>query len=142
MVTLDDLAGPDDGPAAASAVQTIRERRAAEAETRRIAAERQAFWVAVLSSDIGRREIYGILRENGAFEAIFGVGPSGIPQPEASWYNAGRRDTVQRLFFTLQRYAYHQTFQMMAEHDPRFKASTTQAGAITEDDGGEQVNDR
>ena len=84
--------------------------------------KRQAreFWQRVFADPIGRREMWGILQEAHAFETRFACGPSGIPQPEATWFEAGKQDLGQRLFQSWTILDRAGVFLMLDEYDPRF----------------------
>lgn len=78
------------------------------------------FWKQALSNEVGRAELWGILQDCHAFETRFACGPNGFPQPEATWFEAGKQDVGQRLFFTLTKHDRAGAFLMLDEHDPRF----------------------
>lgn len=84
--------------------------------------ERKQFWNTVLSSDVGRREIWGLLRDSHFDEDRFAAGPSGVPDPLASWLHRGEQAFGYRLFLTFMRYARTGTLQMLEEHDVRLQA--------------------
>lgn len=81
--------------------------------------EREQFWKAVFHSDVGRREMWGILHDAHFDEDRFGVSPSGAPDPLASWLNRGEQAFGYRLFLTFMRYARPGVLQMLDEHDHR-----------------------
>jgi hypothetical protein len=80
----------------------------------------QRFWQSIFSDPIGRAEMWGILQQAGTFDDRFGVGPSGFPQPEASWFHMGARSLGLRLFQSWAALAREGVFLMQDEHDPRF----------------------
>jgi hypothetical protein len=80
----------------------------------------QRFWQGIFSDPIGRAEMWGILQQAGTFDDRFGVGPSGFPQPEASWFHMGARSLGLRLFQSWAALAREGVFLMQDEHDPRF----------------------
>lgn len=97
--------------------------RQIETKKRRIAREKREaedFWRAVFASEVGRREMWGILAAGHFTETRFGVGPTGFPQPEASWFHAGEREIVQRLYDSWQIRDHKGVFLMRCEHDSRF----------------------
>ena len=61
------------------------------------AKESERFWQAVFASKVGRREMFGLLRDCGAFETTFACGPNGFPQPEATWFKAGQAEFGRRM---------------------------------------------
>lgn len=80
------------------------------------------FWKASLSDEVGRSQIWDLLTEGGAFQPPFAVGPTGFPQPEASWFKAGQQALVLGLYHRLLAYDFDGVKLMLSEHDPRFKA--------------------
>lgn len=58
------------------------------------------FWREVFSTPIGRREMWGILANGGAFNERFATGPNGFPQPEATWCQAGEQRLAFRLYLS------------------------------------------
>lgn len=57
------------------------------------------FWRMVMSTPIGRSEMWALLQEAHAFDEKFMNGPVGFPDPLATWFQAG----VQRYGFWLYR---------------------------------------
>lgn len=53
------------------------------------AREAERWWNEVFASEVGRREMYKLLRDCNAFGTEFACGPNGFPQPEATWFKAG-----------------------------------------------------
>lgn len=84
------------------------------------AKEGAAFWRTALSTRAGRRELYLLLQNARTFDTPFACGPTGFPQPEASWWQAGQHDLGQRLFLSWQRIDRDAVFLMLDENDPRF----------------------
>jgi hypothetical protein len=80
----------------------------------------EEFWKGVLSTETGRREMWNLVAGTHAFEDRFLCGPNGFPQPEATWYEAGKRDWGQGFFHMLVKYDRAGSFLMLDEHDPRF----------------------
>ena len=83
--------------------------------------EAQKFWEWALGSDIGRRELWGILNEAHTFGEHFACGPNGFPQTEATWFHAGEQSLGMRLFLSWQVFSPEGVMLMLKEHDPRFK---------------------
>jgi hypothetical protein len=88
--------GADD-PIAADA----RERREYESKKRKLARQKKEgedLWRAVLGTEIGRREVWGLLSDARTFEERFASGPNGFPNPQATDYYRGERDFGLRLY--------------------------------------------
>lgn len=83
--------------------------------------ERREFWRMVLSSVVGRREVWGILNACHPFEVKFGLGPSGVPDPQATFMAMGEQQIGLNIFLRLQQMEPEGTQKMLLEHDPRFK---------------------
>lgn len=98
--------------------------RQVESKKRRIARERREredFWRGVFASEVGRREMWGIIGVQAhAFETRFACGPTGFPQPESTWFQAGEQDIGQRLYQSLFYVDPKGVMLMLQEHDPRF----------------------
>jgi hypothetical protein len=104
------------GVDAADARSYRKQRNTAEFRKR----QAQEFWQRVFADPIGRREMWGILQEAHAFEERFACGPSGFPQPEATWFQAGIQSLGQRLFQSWTILDRAGVFMMLDEFDPRF----------------------
>jgi hypothetical protein len=116
----DDEAGPDEQPPVvetAADPKRIRKRKLTAQFLKRQADE---FWRDVLSTEVGRREIWRLLADAHAFEERFACGPNGFPQPEATWFHAGEQAFGLRFYLTLQQRARELVMQMHDEFDPRF----------------------
>lgn len=83
--------------------------------------EDRLFWQQALEHPIGRRIIWGLLTDAHTFDTAFACGPSGFPQPEATWFKAGEQAFGLRLYQTLLVKARAGTLLMQDEHDIRFK---------------------
>lgn len=79
------------------------------------------FWRSILADEVGRAEVWELLRSGGAFETPFAIGPNGFPQPEATWCRAGVRDFVLGLYQRLLAIDLEGTRLMLIEHDNQFK---------------------
>lgn len=95
-------------------------RKERETRIQREAREGIDFWRAALSTIVGRRELWAFLQSCHAFEERFACGPNGHPQPDATWYHAGERDTGQRLYRSLFRIDRDAIGKMHDENDPAF----------------------
>ena len=113
----DDPAQPDPDIVDAGSRRAYRKRLTKAALRDR---EIQRFWQGIFADPVGRAEMWGILQQAGTFDDRFGVGPSGFPQPEASWFHMGARSLGLRLFQTWIGHAREGVFMMQDEHDPRF----------------------
>ena len=73
--------------------------RRARDRHRREEQEEASFWRAVLNDKIGRRVMWALIRDDcGGFAPPFACGPNGFPQPEATWFAAGKYALGQRLY--------------------------------------------
>lgn len=116
--TLEQLDGPLDGTESVAAPSAHRRRQ------ERIRAEEQQivdFWRAVMADPVGRRVLWVFLAfDCHAFETKFACGPSGFPQPEATWFQAGQQQVGDRLYKTLLKHCRESVAVMHDEHDPDF----------------------
>lgn len=98
--------------------------RQIETKKRRIARERREtedFWKLIFASEIGRREMWGIIGVQAhAFNERFACGPNGFPQGEATWFAAGEQALGQRLYQSWFLIDPKGVMLMLQEHDPRF----------------------
>ena len=78
------------------------------------------WWKAVLSTDVGRREIWNILQLAGTFEDNFGCSPSGYPDQQATWFYAGKKSFGLGLYHKMMAMEMQSIFFMHKENDPRF----------------------
>lgn len=118
----DELDLPDPNQAdqpydAGDPVQVERQRRTRKLVDR----DSERWWQAVFASEIGRREMYGLLRDCKAFEERFACGPNGFPQPEATWFQAGESAWGRRIADTWMVRHPAEFILMLQENDPRFK---------------------
>lgn len=116
----------DDGPATlettvdASDPRQIR-RRETELEIRRREAE--VFWRAVFADPVGRREMWNVLEDAHTFQVQFSAGPTGFPDPLATWFQAGEQAYGYRLFLSWMKIDRQGVLTMMAEHEARLQAA-------------------
>ena len=122
---------PQPGVDAADIRSYRKQRNTAEFRKR----QAQEFWQRVFADPIGRREMWGILQSAHTFEERFACGPSGFPQPEATWFEAGIQSYGQRLFQSWTVLDREGVFLMLDEHDPRF-VKPKPAKKLREDDNG------
>lgn len=79
--------------------------------------ETAEFWRSVMALPTGRRVMWGLIRDAHAFEVRFACGPTGFPNPDATWFQAGQSDVGFRLWKTLRKHAPKDAMTMEAEHD-------------------------
>jgi hypothetical protein len=113
---------PDDEPAPPPQdnAGSGRELRRKRTRTRTQLKEAEEFWTRVFADPVGRREMWAILQAGHYFEERFACGPNGFPQPEATWFHAGEKALVERLYLSWARFDRAGVFLMHDEHDARF----------------------
>ena len=94
--------------------------RKAERRSRQKKDQSAEFWKEILSTVVGRQEIWALLTEARTFETRFACGPSGFPQTEATWFHAGQQDFGLRLYQKLLAISPTDVLQMHKEWDYRF----------------------
>jgi hypothetical protein len=114
---LDDNADQDAAPVDAGDPAAHRKRLTKAALRHR---DIQRFWQGIFADPVGRAEMWQILQQLGTFDDRFGIGPTGFPQPEASWFHMGQRSYGLRLFQSWGALAREGVLLMQDEHDPRF----------------------
>jgi hypothetical protein len=80
----------------------------------------KAWWSAALRDPVGQQIIWQFLTDLHTFEERFACGPNGFPQPEATWFQAGRQDVGLRLHRTLAKFDREALFAMHDAFDPEF----------------------
>lgn len=116
-------------PGEADATGTGRSKR--ESQAKREQREADAFWDKVFESEVGRREMYRIACSTTgahAFETRFPCGPSGVPDPNAAWYEKGAQDFGLRLYHAWLKRNPTAIGQMHFENDPRFSTPKRKTG--------------
>jgi len=78
------------------------------------------FWSSVLRDETGRKVVWQLLADLHTFEERFACGPSGFPQPEATWFHAGEQAVGLRLYKSLALYDREALFTMHDLYDPAF----------------------
>lgn len=106
-----------DDPADAGDPAAIERTRRRQREADKEAAK---FWRGVLADPVGRREVWTLLQLAHVFETRFACGPTGFPQPEATWFHAGEQDFGLRLYRSLLRMDMEGVRIMHHEFDPDF----------------------
>jgi len=78
-------------------------------------------WISsVLAAEAGRRWLWALISDSGAFTAPFGVSPNGFPNHESTWFLAGRQAYGLNLYHQLLRLDPVAVFAMHRENDPNF----------------------
>lgn len=111
----EEAAPPSPNAADAGSHKRIRNR------AKRERAEAAAFWGSVFASEVGRREMWGMLDACHTFRKRFGAGPNGTAQPEATDYYDGERDVGQRLWLSWLAICPDGVLLMMKEHHPQLR---------------------
>lgn len=104
----------------ATAVPTSRQRKEQNRRADKDAEESREFWQRVFADPIGRREMWRVLDQCHPFEERFACGPSGVPQPEATWFHAGQQAFGLRLYRSWLILAREGVLTMQDEHDSAF----------------------
>ena len=113
--------GDDDTPSLQPTVDASNPEVVREAALQSTLRGRQSreFWRGVMSSEIGREEVWKLLDDAHAFAERFAIGPSGFPQPEHTWFEAGQQAFGYRLFLTMMKHDPEHTLLMLSEHESR-----------------------
>ncbi len=82
--------------------------------------ERQSFWRAVLADRVGRREVWRLLEDHHTFNTQFACGPTGFPQPEATFHAMGQQQLGLMLYNELLFLDHDGVRLMHGECDPRW----------------------
>lgn len=110
-----DANAPTDS--AADPEQHKRKRRGRKRELDEI----RVWWHTALGTKLGRKIIWGLLRDAHTFEERFACGPNGFPQTEATWFHAGEQAWGLRFYQSLVLFDREAVFLMHDENDVRFK---------------------
>lgn len=115
----------DEGEPATETVNAAEPRSIKRARTRAKLREEEAadFWRRALGSEVGRRELWGVLQSAHAFEERFACGPNGFPQPEATWFEAGQQALGFRLYLSWVRLDPSGVALMMQENHASLRLS-------------------
>lgn len=84
---------------------------------KRKAKDAEDFYKQVFATEVGRREMWDILMALHTFETRFAAGPTGFPDPLATWFSAGEQSAGQRLWKSWLKLDKDGVLLMMAEHD-------------------------
>lgn len=123
---LDD-ASPTVGPGTvnvADPTSTKRGRRRARREEDR----RTHFWQTVFSDPLGRREMWTLLNEGGAFEQRFGHTPNGMPVPEETQRQEGEHRLAFKFYLWWLGMAPEGVALMLSENHPALVGQKPQRG--------------
>jgi hypothetical protein len=101
-------------PAVAAKQERKRRREAAK-----IAAEKREWWHAALSTEVGRREIFALINQAGAFRLGNAHFPAGESE-SATFYHLGQADFGRAWFQHLEFHHTELAILMRAENDPIF----------------------
>lgn len=105
---------PNDAFDAGDPAQVKRRETAQQIRNREVA----RFWETVFSTPVGRQEMWRLLQDGKPFETPFAVGPTGFPQPEATWFKAGQAEFSLRIYRSWL-VAYPDAIRLMhLENDP------------------------
>lgn len=112
-----DAVGTDQPTIDAGNPRAVKKRRQdVEDEQREI----DLFWASLMKLPLGRKIMWGLLRDCGTFDASFQCGPNGFPQPDATWFKAGQKAVGEGLYLKLSVVAREDTLRMHDEYDSRF----------------------
>lgn len=109
-----DVGQPDAG--------TVEGVRKQKRQIRRKDRESADIWAPMLGTEIGRRELYGILEKCGTFEQRFATGPNGFPQSEATWMHAGEQRVGVWLYLMWLKLDPANTNLMLLENHPELRS--------------------
>lgn len=94
------------------------ERKRAKADRER--EEEDGFWRSCLATAVGRRALFRQFQQEGLWEQPFACGPNGFPQPDATWFKAGRQSLIRDLHTRLQHLDHGAIYDMLCENHPGF----------------------
>ena len=119
----DDPDPPQDEPENAGAADDAADPKAIKKRTVSLKQKQQiarGWWHHAFSTEVGRRELYSLLRDSHAFDERFACGPNGFPQPEATWFEAGKQAFGLALYHFWLSVDRDGVNAMLDENDPRF----------------------
>lgn len=87
------------------------------------AAEEERFLRGILSDEIGRRVLWGILQAGHPFDTKFAAGPAGFPDQNATWMHHGEQQLGLGLYHKWLIIDPQSVFLMLAENDSRFQTA-------------------
>lgn len=118
-----DQEQPDEEEAPPNAADPKSYKRAVRSRRQQQTEERE-FLGKIMSSQVGRRWMWGLLTDCRTFEDIFAYGPNGFPDPQQTSFYRGQQQIGQRLWRTLMGQVPELAQQMHAEHDREAHAVT------------------
>ncbi len=80
--------------------------------------ESREFWRVALSTETGRREMWKALGIGHAFETKFACSPTGMDNPQATWFHAGEQSLAHSLWLYLLKMNRAGCLAMMDENEP------------------------
>lgn len=108
-------------------VATTKGRNKQERELEQRERERREFWQTTLNTVVGRREIWSLLEACHPFAINLGAGPTGFPDPLASFKALGEQMIGLNWFLRMQQLDPVGVQAMLNENDPRFKKPPTRS---------------
>ena len=84
-------------------------------------AQREKFWKDVFSSEVGRREMWGLLSKLHPFQVMAGTTPVGMADERMTWMHLAEQLVGQHLFQEWFNMEPELVLQMRAENDKRFQ---------------------
>ena len=83
--------------------------------------EARTFWNAVFATELGRREMWGVLSAAKTFTFEFGCTPGGFEHAQATWVEFGQQQYGWRLFRSWKKLCPEGVMTMLSENDPDLK---------------------
>ena len=83
--------------------------------------ESRRFWRGVFNDPVGRREMWTLLNDVGTFQTKFMCTPVGFPDPNATWFEAGKKSVGEWLMKLMLRKARAGFLRMQEEFDPEVR---------------------
>lgn len=77
------------------------------------------FWKAILTSVVGRREIWGMLIDTKAFDDTFGCSPNGSTSEQETWFHLGKKSYGMKFYYKMMAINPEAIVAMHKENDPR-----------------------
>lgn len=107
---------PGTPDSAADPARIKKQERRAELDAR----EADDFWHGVFASPVGRREMWKLLMRAGIKDARFAAGPTGFPDPHATFFRAGIKSVSDDFLDEWTIRDFEGVTLMRMEHDSRF----------------------
>lgn len=127
---IDEISSPlDQNPFSEDEKKTRRKWRGASQKKIQIDQTNElSWWKSALATDVGRRIMWDLLELAGTFDDRFGCSPNGSPDPQATWFNAGKKAFGLSLYHKMMEMEMQSIFFMHKENDPRFLKRGTENG--------------